>query len=351
MAQVGIFGNWQEMIGIAPYFTRLDFAHPIRIGTLAGEAYVGGDSTFVGISAGEHHTLSNSTYYGWHAGMANVTGDISVFGAECGRDTTDGNVCAFGDGCAMLNVHGTISAFGNDAAGKATVSAVCMGYQAGMNTTSAIITAIGEQALLAKTNAGNGTAVGCFAALKTTSGVVTVIGHQAATENLTGNVVAVGEQAAFAAQAVTITAIGYQALANFTAAGAYPCAVGYLAGKTATSGNATFIGQFAGYTVVGAGAGIYLGCAAGYYETAADKLYIDCMDRGTEARNRVEALIYGKFNAATANQFLWINGRFGVLLAEVLTAANNAAAAAAGVLIGQFYRTNADPSILCIRSA
>jgi len=40
-----------------------------------------------------------------------------------------------------------------------------------------------------------------------------------------------------------------------------------------------------------------------------------------------------------------------VALAGVQAAANNAAAAALGIAVGGFYRTNADPSVLCIRSA
>jgi len=43
--------------------------------------------------------------------------------------------------------------------------------------------------------------------------------------------------------------------------------------------------------------------------------------------------------------------RLEILLTGVPVAANNAAAATAGVVIGGFYRTNADPSVLCIRSA
>ena len=38
-------------------------------------------------------------------------------------------------------------------------------------------------------------------------------------------------------------------------------------------------------------------------------------------------------------------------LAGIPTAANNAAAATAGVAVGGFYRTNADPSVVCVRSA
>lgn len=44
-------------------------------------------------------------------------------------------------------------------------------------------------------------------------------------------------------------------------------------------------------------------------------------------------------------------GTMRVALASVPAAANNSAAASAGVQIGGFYRTNADPSVLCIRSA
>ena len=41
----------------------------------------------------------------------------------------------------------------------------------------------------------------------------------------------------------------------------------------------------------------------------------------------------------------------GVVLAAVPAAADNAAATAAGVPVGGVYRTNIDPSVLCIRSA
>ena len=40
-----------------------------------------------------------------------------------------------------------------------------------------------------------------------------------------------------------------------------------------------------------------------------------------------------------------------ILLSEVPAAANNAGAQAAGLGVGDFYRTNADPSVVCIRSA
>lgn len=38
-------------------------------------------------------------------------------------------------------------------------------------------------------------------------------------------------------------------------------------------------------------------------------------------------------------------------IASVPTAANNTAAASAGIAVGGIYRTNADPSVLCMRSA
>lgn len=51
-----------------------------------------------------------------------------------------------------------------------------------------------------------------------------------------------------------------------------------------------------------------MGHQAGYYETGNNKLFIDNAARASEADARIKALIYGVFDAATANQSLRING-------------------------------------------
>lgn len=98
----------------------------------------------------------------------------------------------------------------------------------------------------------------------------------------------------------------------------------------------TLIGHFAGFgvedgsysrtTCLGCGAGrsteasggVFLGCESGYYETAANKLFIDNAKRANEADARVKALIYGFFDANTANQFVTINGALNILHAATV---------------------------------
>ena len=83
------------------------------------------------------------------------------------------------------------------------------------------------------------------------------------------------------------------------------------AGFSLTTGsNNTMLGARTGYAITTADGGIYLGSDAGYYETAANKLFIDNAQRASEADGRVKALIYGIFAAATANQYLTVNGNF-----------------------------------------
>ena len=129
-------------------------------------------------------------------------------------------------------------------------------------------------------------------------------------------------------------------------------AFGFATLEKLTSGaENTAVGMQAGDSITTTVGGVFLGAYAGFYETAANKLFIDNAKRINEADGRIKALLYGIFAAATANQWLRINGHFGILLSEVPAGANNAAAQAAGLAVGDFYRTNADPSVLCIRSA
>ena len=114
-----------------------------------------------------------------------------------------------------------------------------------------------------------------------------------------------------ATSAVHCTAVGHKALGNITSdSGSSNTAVGDQALNTLAVKNAnTALGFQAGFTTQEA-FGIYLGWRAGYYETAANKLFIDNAGRTNEADGRVKALIYGVFDAATANQSVLVNGYF-----------------------------------------
>lgn len=75
-----------------------------------------------------------------------------------------------------------------------------------------------------------------------------------------------------------------------------------------TGSNNTHVGNQAGYNSLNVSNCIFIGYQSGYYETVGSKLFIDVMNRGTEAAGRTSALIYGIFNANVYSQRLTING-------------------------------------------
>ena len=88
--------------------------------------------------------------------------------------------------------------------------------------------------------------------------------------------------------------------------------LGMQAGYSNVSGNyRVSIGHQAAYSS-NADKGVCIGFQAGYYETGADKLFIDNSARASEADGRLKALIYGVFAAAVANQRLTINGNVAI---------------------------------------
>jgi hypothetical protein len=113
--------------------------------------------------------------------------------------------------------------------------------------------------------------------------------------------------------------------------------VGANAGALTTTQNRnTLVGTLAGYSQQGSN-NVAIGFSAGQYETSGNRLFIDGIDRVDNVQGRVESLIYGIFDVATANQILNINGQLSVL--ECGEHADNAAAVTAGHKIGDIYRT------------
>ncbi len=77
-----------------------------------------------------------------------------------------------------------------------------------------------------------------------------------------------------------------------------------------------------GNTAIGSGAlldnssgsnNVAIGVNAGMHETGNNNFYVDSLGRNDEADGRLKSLIYGKFDASTANQFVNINGTLGIL--------------------------------------
>lgn len=231
-----------------------------------------------------------------------------------------------------------------------------LGYNAGRWLQEDGTVLLGSRAGWTMTTGVGNTVVGFHAYQTASTGKHnTVIGYYAAqfgdcADGTGDDNTVVGYQAANPVTGRLNTALGSKA-AGSLAAGQSNVVLGAYAGVAlAAVDNNTLVGTYAGYALNAAGC-VFLGFSAGFYETVQNTFMVDNDPRASEADARVKALLYGKFGAAPANQFLWVNGRLGVLLSEISAAADNAAAAAAGVAVGQFYRTNADPSVLCVRSA
>lgn len=107
--------------------------------------------------------------------------------------------------------------------------------------------------------------------------------------------------------------IGYNT-ANTIQTGNFNLIIGNYAGTTSSGvqtnlSNNTIIGDYAGKAMASnATNNLFLGNSAGRYETASNKLFIDNLDRTTEALGRTNSLIYGISNTTAASQILSIGG-------------------------------------------
>lgn len=216
----------------------------------------GYENTAVGTGAMTYTTTGNrNTAVGVSALGSNTIGDHNI---------------AFGQNALAFNTEGTYNtALGIDAlrANLTGTYNLAVGQNALLsNTTASYNTALGIDALRSNTDTGHdNTAVGAGAAYKNTTGFYNVaVGQSALHENLNH-------------------------VAN------------------------TAVGTFAGYNS-DANYGVYLGYMAGFYETANNKLFIDNAQRASESDGRAKALVYGIFDASTANQYITFNAHTKSLL-------------------------------------
>lgn len=107
------------------------------------------------------------------------------------------------------------------------------------------------------------------------------------------------------------TAVGFGAL-GLGVTGYRNAALGEYAGRNTKGEYGTYIGALAGYTGSSVTGNVMVGAAAGYYETASDKLFIDNRPRSNEADARTNTLVYGVFANAQSNQVFAINGFVGI---------------------------------------
>jgi len=138
------------------------------------------------------------------------------------------------------------------------------------------------------------------------------IGAEAARDVTDGeNNVIIGRLAADEENYSSNTIIGFSAAGSI--AGNNNIILGQSAAPSKTSGENNVIigGSAAGANVTGENS-IYLGNTAGRDETGSAVLFIDSLDRGSEAAGRTDSLIYGVFNATPASQTLALNANVGV---------------------------------------
>jgi hypothetical protein len=158
------------------------------------------------------------------------------------------------------------------------------------------------------------------------TGAAIAIGDNAGGPNQQNGMIAIGQSACGAAgdARVATVAIGASAIGLGTG-GQRSVAVGNNTLEDLSSGSSntgmgdatlrnvttgsdnTAIGAGAGNAATTNGGGVFLGRRAGEYETGANTLFIDNQDRTDEATGRLNAMVYGIFNAVRSAQQLFLN--------------------------------------------
>lgn len=218
-----------------------------------GKGSINTNQAFGRLSLNSNTTGSNNSSYGLSTLQANTTGaDNTAMGSGAMvTNTTGGLNCAFGVSALALNLSGTQN--------------VGIGVSALVNnSTASYNTAVGYSALQATTVDGN-----------------TAMGHRAMFTTSTG-----GDNAAFGADALYTNTTG--------------------------NNNAAF-GRYSGFSNVGS-RNIFIGYAAGFRQTvASDRLFISPYLYADAATEESSALIVGTFNLTPASQVLQVNGKINAM--------------------------------------
>jgi hypothetical protein len=255
----------------------------IGIGQGAGKLSNGHDGVYVGINAG---------YY--------ATGTGNTFINRAGNGSSNTGLNNIGIGTLVL-----------DAANMSGDNNIALGQ----NTGSAITTAnrnvlLGRNAGSVLTTGGNNVFIGDETGILAEGTLNVAIGQDAnfrggGDRNVALGFSALGQTSALSTGDDNI-AIGYNSL--FNSLSSDNIAVGESSMAATTTGtNSVALGRFSLATQTTVSNSIGLGSFAGRYETAGNKLFIDVLERSTEALGRTNSLIYGEFNATVANQRLTVN--------------------------------------------
>lgn len=263
-------------------------------------------------------TGSGNTAIGFSAMYSNTVGsENTAIGFGAGSQ--------FGDDLAVKNVSGSQNTWIGYQSGPATATqlqnAIAIGYQARNSASNQVVlgnTAITSTLLRGQVEAGNKLIVNGPATIESLTvgrgkGAIvtnTAVGFQtlAPSNALTG-----ADNTALGYQALRIlttgesnVAVGMHALDNNN--GSNNTAIGYQAIYNGNGRNNTALGYRALARNAVGSSNVAIGRSAGYYELGSNTLYIDNRDRGDNATERTNALIYGTFGDSAATQTLALNG-------------------------------------------
>lgn len=280
-----------------------------------GSKFISIDGTgnmMIGEGAGNGGVSTGGIHFGFHAGFSTTAPGIDCvnIGNEAGQAQENAIGCInIGGGAGYSNISGGYCNF--------------IGYKAGYNNKSQYNTYIGYKSGFTASAAGAYGNLGIgYRTLHDNIGGKenTAIGDSAGARQIGSSAVLIGYAAATQAQFCTSAVV----IGNRTC---------YLA--TANLSRVTAIGALSNYSAPTKFGGVSIGYCAGAYDTASNNLFINDRDRGSQANDRVQSLIYGLFNASTANQLVRLNG-----ITELTVINSGATQVAAGAGANEVWKTS-----------
>jgi hypothetical protein len=269
----------------------------VFVGNESGVANLDGyANVFIGSLTGTLNTSGyGNTYIGRQSGQANLIGNYQTFiGCDAGYNSTaDGNTF-LGANAGLNSSSGVSSTIIGYNAGYNSNSdySVILGYYAGRYNTATGSVFIGKNAGNANVGGTDNIFIGSSAGLLNSDGINnTYLGSSAGRQNIHGN-----------------NSVFVGAAAGYNSTVGYNVCLGSYSGTALTTGTLnTLFGYKTGYLLTTQSSNVMLGNLAGEYETGGSTLFIDSLDRSTEALGRTNSLIYGTFNATMTSQTLALN--------------------------------------------
>lgn len=257
-------------------------------------------STAIGYCAGQFSLGNSNVYIGFEAGKSvNATTSTNTNNVAIGYRSMYSVTTSSADYCVAVGWQSVY--YNTTGSGNVGIGADAVLY----NETGNYNTSLGYYALLGRSGVSytGSVGIGAFAGRYSLGSYNIYIGYQAG-------------QSASAATSLNKNniGIGYQSLYSITGTSPistnsqYNVSIGEAALRTLTTGSYnTALGFNALYSQNTTLNSIGIGAYAGKYETAGNKLYIDSLDRSTEAAGKTNSIIYGVMDATVTNQNLYVN--------------------------------------------